>query len=53
VLLLLNLGVGAMGVGVLGEYVAKIHAESKRRPLWLVDYTINLEQPADSKPQAA
>jgi dolichol-phosphate mannosyltransferase len=50
VLLLGNLGVGAMGIGVLGEYVAKIHAESKRRPLWLVDYTINLDRPAVACP---
>lgn len=41
-LLLINLGVMSLGIGILGEYVAKIYAESKRRPLWLVDYTLNL-----------
>ncbi len=41
-LLLLNLGVMSLGIGILGEYIAKIYAESKRRPLWLVDYTLNL-----------
>ncbi|HEV3203501.1 MAG TPA: glycosyltransferase family 2 protein [Gemmataceae bacterium] len=40
-LLLINLGVMALGIGILGEYIAKIYAESKRRPLWLVDYTLN------------
>jgi dolichol-phosphate mannosyltransferase len=45
-LLLMNLGVMSMGIGILGEYVAKIYAESKRRPLWLVDYTLNLGDPA-------
>ncbi len=40
-LLLINLGVMSLGIGILGEYVAKIYAESKRRPLWLVDYTLN------------
>jgi dolichol-phosphate mannosyltransferase len=40
---LLNLGVMSLGIGVLGEYIARVYAESKRRPLWLVDYTLNLE----------
>ncbi len=45
-LLLLNLGVLSLGLGVLGEYVAKIFTETKRRPLWLVDYTLNIDPPA-------
>jgi dolichol-phosphate mannosyltransferase len=45
VLSLLNLGVMSLGIGVLGEYVAKIYTECKRRPLWLVDYTINVNPP--------
>jgi dolichol-phosphate mannosyltransferase len=44
-LLLVNLGVISLGIGILGEYIAKIYAESKRRPLWLVDYTLNLDAP--------
>ena len=40
-LLLMNLGVLSLGIGILGEYIGKIYAESKRRPLWLVDYTLN------------
>lgn len=44
-LLLINLGVMSLGIGVLGEYIAKIYAESKRRPLWLVDYALNFEPP--------
>src|SRR5439155_15217694 len=48
VLLLANLGVTSLGIGVLGEYIAKIYAESKRRPLWLVDYTLNMDAPAAS-----
>jgi polyisoprenyl-phosphate glycosyltransferase len=43
-LLLINLGVMSLGIGVLGEYIGKIYHESKRRPLFLVDYTLNLEQ---------
>jgi polyisoprenyl-phosphate glycosyltransferase len=43
-LLLTNLGVMSLGIGVLGEYIAKIYAEVKRRPLWLVDYSLNLAE---------
>lgn len=41
-LLLTNLGMQSLGIGILGEYIAKVYAESKRRPLFLVDYTLNL-----------
>lgn len=47
---LINLGVFSLGIGILGEYIAKIYAESKRRPLWLVDYTLNLGAPAVARP---
>lgn len=43
ILLLMNLGVMSLGIGVLGEYIAKIYAECKRRPLWLVDYALNFD----------
>jgi len=46
ILLLGNLGLTSLGIGILGEYVAKIYAEGKRRPLWLVDYSINVQPPA-------
>jgi dolichol-phosphate mannosyltransferase len=49
-LLLINLGVMSLGIGILGEYIARIYSESKRRPLWLVDYTLNLEGPAIVRP---
>lgn len=48
ILLLINLGVMSLGIGVLGEYIAKIYAESKRRPLWLIDYALNFEPPASA-----
>jgi dolichol-phosphate mannosyltransferase len=44
ILLLMNLGVLSLGIGILGEYIAKIYAEGKRRPLWLVDYSLNFEE---------
>jgi dolichol-phosphate mannosyltransferase len=42
-LLLLNLGIMSLGIGILGEYIARIFVEGKHRPLWLVDYTLNLQ----------
>jgi dolichol-phosphate mannosyltransferase len=47
---LVNLGVMSLGIGILGEYIARIYSESKRRPLWLVDYTLNLDAPAIVRP---
>ena len=51
VLLLTNLGVMSLGIGILGEYLAKVYTECKRRPLWLVDYTLNIEGPAAGRAQ--
>jgi dolichol-phosphate mannosyltransferase len=47
---LLNLGVLSAGLGVMGEYVHKVHMEAKRRPLWLVDYTVNLDPALLTRP---
>ena len=41
-LLLLNLAIMSLGIGILGEYVARIFTQGKHRPLWLVDYALNL-----------
>ncbi|MCG3136827.1 MAG: putative glycosyltransferase [Phycisphaerae bacterium] len=46
-LLLANLGVMALGFGTLGEYISTIFIETKRRPLWLVDNTLNIEIPEE------
>jgi dolichol-phosphate mannosyltransferase len=47
-LLLINLGVMSLGIGILGEYVGKVFSESKRRPLWLVDYSLNFPAASNS-----
>jgi polyisoprenyl-phosphate glycosyltransferase len=49
-LLLSNLGVMSLGIGILGEYVGKIFSESKRRPLWLVDYSLNFPDTTSTSP---
>jgi glycosyltransferase involved in cell wall biosynthesis len=51
-LLLANLGILSLGIGILGEYIAKIYTESKRRPLWLVDYTLNWVTPENDQRNA-
>lgn len=48
-LLLTNLGVISLGIGILGEYLAKVYAECKRRPLWFVDYTLNMDRAPEGR----
>ena len=37
-------GTMLVALGLVGEYVARIYEESKRRPLYLVEETMNMEQ---------
>ena len=37
-------GVTLIALRLLGEYVARIYEESKGRPLYLVEETVNIEQ---------
>lgn len=41
---LFHLGVTSLGVGVLGEYVGRTYMETKQRPNWIINYTLNLEK---------
>lgn len=36
------IGLNALGIGVLGEYVGRTYSEVKRRPLWVVEDAMNL-----------
>jgi hypothetical protein len=45
VLLLWNLGIMSLGIGILGEYIGNIYAETKGRPLCLIDAVENLDGP--------
>ncbi len=43
-LLLASIGLNAMFLGILGEYVARIFHQVKKRPLTIVEETVNLEK---------
>ena len=50
VLALLGIGVNSLGIGVLGEYLGRTYAETKRRPLYVIADSVNLsdvDQPID------
>ncbi len=42
-LLLLNLAVMLLGFGAVGEYIGRIYVETKGRPLYLIERTINVD----------
>ena len=52
-LLLANLAVLLLGFGTLGEYVGRTYVETKRRPLWLIDYTLNFDAAEQADTQHA
>ncbi|MEC9175919.1 MAG: glycosyltransferase, partial [Pseudomonadota bacterium] len=42
-------GVQLIGIGVLGEYIGRIHMETKKRPLYVIDAALGLDDaPAPS-----
>lgn len=43
ILQLATLGILSLGIGILGEYIGRIYMETKQRPLWIIDYTLNFE----------
>jgi dolichol-phosphate mannosyltransferase len=51
-LLLLNLAVMLLGFGALGEYIGRIYIETKGRPIYLIERTINVDaaSPAERRP---
>jgi polyisoprenyl-phosphate glycosyltransferase len=50
VLLLAAIGLNSIGIGILGEYVGRTYIEAKRRPLYVVQESVNIETLSDSSP---
>ncbi len=48
VLLLMSIMLNAMFLGVIGEYLGRIFMQTKRRPLPIVEATLNLDKPTDA-----
>ncbi|MGH9165057.1 MAG: glycosyltransferase family 2 protein [Acidimicrobiales bacterium] len=42
-LLLVLIGITSLGIGILGEYLGRTHSEVKRRPLYIVAETANID----------
>jgi polyisoprenyl-phosphate glycosyltransferase len=43
VLVLFGFGINTLGIGVLGEYVGRTYAETKRRPLYVIADSVNVD----------
>jgi len=43
VLGLLGIGINSLGIGVLGEYLGRTYAETKRRPLYVIAEAVNID----------
>lgn len=45
VLSFLSIGLNSLGIGVLGEYLGRTYVEVKRRPLYIIQESFNVELP--------
>ena len=45
ILLLANLGFISFFLGIIGEYLGRVFVQSKGRPLYFLEKTINVEEP--------
>lgn len=43
VLAFLGIGLNSLGIGVLGEYLGRTYAETKRRPLYVIAESVNID----------
>jgi dolichol-phosphate mannosyltransferase len=50
---LLGIGVNSLGIGILGEYLGRTYAETKRRPLYVIAETVNLDSDPGSETRSA
>ncbi|GAB6559093.1 glycosyltransferase family 2 protein [Bacillus mobilis] len=45
-------GIQLLGLGIVGQYIARIYDESKNRPIYIVKETINIEQEETTQTKA-
>ena len=43
-LILLFGGLNLLAIGILGEYIAKMHIEIKKRPIYIAKYTLGFDE---------
>lgn len=48
ILLLMSVGLNAIFVGIVGEYVGRIYDQVRTRPLTIIEHTINMEKETQS-----
>jgi polyisoprenyl-phosphate glycosyltransferase len=48
-LLLANMGLTLFGIGIIGEYIGAIYGETKGRPLWIVEKSVNIDIPEEER----
>jgi len=50
VLLAMGASLNAIFLGIIGEYVGRIYNQVRQRPNTVIEYTINLDEPAALQP---
>ena len=50
IIALFHLGVTSLGIGILGEYIGRTYMETKQRPGWIINYTLNCDETINSTP---
>jgi dolichol-phosphate mannosyltransferase len=53
VLILLGMSLNAIFMGVLGEYVSRIYQQVRRRPMTLIERTVNVGERREQPPQSS
>ena len=43
VLAFVGIGINSLGIGILGEYLGRTYAETKRRPLYVIADSVNID----------
>ena len=50
ILVLLGIGINTLALGIIGEYLSRLQIDVKQRPLYIIDETHGIDQPASPVP---